>query len=271
MCPLIAIAKIIGIALLVFIVVLVQLIVFLIPPLRRHYVWIMPRFWHRCVCGLTGIKITMTGTDKSKTLKNRPVIYVSNHTSYLDILALGTFLKGIFIAKSEIAGWPIFGFLSKLQGTYFIERKPSAAIKQKEDIRDYLNDGVRLLFFPEGTTNNGFDILPFKSSLFGATLHPDIMGKAPIIQTISLKYYRKDGSIITQQSEMDDIAWYLDTHELTPHLWAFLKTKGITANLHFGDMIDVNNIVKDADNERAGRKLITQKAEDIIRADFENL
>lgn len=268
---LIASVKILGIAFLVLTIALVQMIVFLIPPLRRHYVWIMPRFWHRCVCHITGIKITMTGTDNAAQLKKRPIIYVSNHTSYLDILALGRFLKGIFIAKSEIAGWPIFGFLSKLQGTYFIERKPSAAIKQKEDIRDYLSDGVRLLFFPEGTTNNGFNILPFKSSLFGATLHPDIMGKAPVIQTISLKYYRKDGSKITDQKEMDNIAWYLDDHELTPHLWAFLKTKGITANLHFGDMINVHDIVKNADNDRAGRKIITQTAEDIIRADFDTL
>ena len=79
----------------------------------------IPVLHHKLITKIIGLKIDRIG-DISKDKK---VLFVSNHLSYFDIIILGSLIPGRFIAKSEVASWPIFGFLSKITRTIFIQRE----------------------------------------------------------------------------------------------------------------------------------------------------
>lgn len=93
---------------------------------------------------------------------------VANHTSWLDIFALNAAKRIYFVSKSEVAGWPGIGWLARATGTVFIERNPARAREQTELFEMRLLAGHKLLFFPEGTSTDGLQVLPFKTTLFQA-------------------------------------------------------------------------------------------------------
>ena len=133
-------------------------IVFLI----KKNTYIIPYFFHNLCRRIFGIKIKICG----KVSGNFPVLFISNHASYLDILILGSLFKTSFVAKKEIAKWPLFGILAKLQNTIFVDRKISSLKSQENQIIEHLNKKNNLVIFPEGTSSDGNKVLPFKSSLF---------------------------------------------------------------------------------------------------------
>src|SRR5580704_5824 len=149
-----------------------------------------PHRYHRFLCRLFGIRLTVIGTP----VQDRGVLMISNHTSYFDILALSGAARVSFVAKSQVASWPFFGLLAKLQGTVFIDRERRTSAGDARDlIRQRLQEGDALVLFPEGTSNDGNRVLPFKSALMGAAeLEIDFDGHAmhvPVpIQPISVTY-----------------------------------------------------------------------------------
>ncbi len=234
----IAILKTLGLVFIATSIAIIQsLFMFALFWKDKRPVWFFPQLFHRLACLISNIKITYHGTNARYQYPNTSILYASNHTSYLDIITLGSFLRGFFVAKSDIASWPVFGFLAKLQGTIFVERRPSAAKGQKEVLLNYVRNGEHLLIFPEGTTTNGWEVYPFKSSLFGAFIDESI-GKPAIIQPISITYTHLDGHII-QGDERDLISWYKPEHELIPHLWAFFKHKSLKVDITFLPPIEV--------------------------------
>lgn len=117
---------------------------------------------------------------------------VANHTSWLDILVLGACERAQFVAKSEVAGWPAIGFLARLVGTAFIARDRRQAHGQQRLLRERLLAGQKLLFFPEGTSSDGFRVLHFKSTLFEAFFNePSRPGMH--IQPVSVVYEAPPG------------------------------------------------------------------------------
>ena len=92
----------------------------------------------------------------------------SNHVSYTDITVLGSLIAGSFIAKAEVAGWPLFGWLAKLQRTVFVDRRVRSTRSQRDAMTERLAVGDALILFPEGTSSDGNRVLPFKSALFSA-------------------------------------------------------------------------------------------------------
>lgn len=93
---------------------------------------------------------------------------VANHASWLDIFALNAAKRVYFVAKSEVAGWPVIGWLARATGTVFIVRDKRAVADQIRVFQERLAAGHQLLFFPEGTSTDGMQVLPFKPTLFGA-------------------------------------------------------------------------------------------------------
>jgi 1-acyl-sn-glycerol-3-phosphate acyltransferase len=93
---------------------------------------------------------------------------VANHSSWLDIFALNAAKRIYFVSKSEVAAWPGIGWLARATGTVFIERNPARARIQTELFQSRLLAGHKLLFFPEGTSTDGLQVLPFKTTLFQA-------------------------------------------------------------------------------------------------------
>ena len=143
------------------------------PRARR-----LPLGYHRLMCRVLGIRPRRSRHELST---HRPTLFVANHTSYLDIEIMGAAIEGSFVAKAEVARWPIFGWLAKLQRTIFVERADRAgAARQRDEIRRRLDEGDNLILFPEGTSGDGIHVLPFKSTLFAAAEDERVRGAADL-------------------------------------------------------------------------------------------
>jgi lyso-ornithine lipid O-acyltransferase len=193
----------------------------------------LPPAYHRLVCRILGIRVAAQG----ELAKNRPLLIVGNHTSYLDIEVLGSLIPGSFVAKAEIARWPFFGWLAKLQRSVFIERRSSKAREHKDEIEKRLLEGDVLILFPEGTSNDGNRILPFRSTLFSVA-ERRVEGEALVVQPVSLAYTRLDGMPMGR-SFRPFFAWYGDM-ELPPHLWQMLGLGIVTAEVIFHEPVTID-------------------------------
>jgi lyso-ornithine lipid O-acyltransferase len=193
----------------------------------------LPPAYHRLVCRILGIRVAIQG----QLAKSRPLLIVGNHSSYLDIEVFGSLIPGSFVAKAEIARWPFFGWLAKLQRSVFIERRSSKAREHKDEIEKRLLEGDVLILFPEGTSNDGNRILPFRSALFSVA-ERRIEGEALIVQPVSLAYTRLDGMPMGR-SFRPFFAWYGDM-ELPPHLWRMLGLGVLTVEVIFHEPVTID-------------------------------
>jgi 1-acyl-sn-glycerol-3-phosphate acyltransferase len=148
-------------------------------PVTPH----ITRFVCRNALRLLGIGYEMQGTPN----KNGGAV-VANHTSWLDILVLNAAKRIYFVSKSEVAGWPGIGWLARATGTVFIERNPARARQQTTLFQARLLAGHRLLFFPEGTSTDGQQVLPFKTTLFQAFFAPQLR-ETLSVQPVSVIYH----------------------------------------------------------------------------------
>lgn len=217
----------------------------------------IPERYQRFLSRLFGIRVTIIGTP----VQDRGVLMVSNHTSYLDILALGGIVRVSFVAKSEVASWPLFGTFARLQRTVFVERqRRSQTGVSRDQIRDRLLEGDALVLFPEGTSNDGNRVLPFKSALMGAAesqIGTDAEGK-PIhvpVQPVSISYVGVHGIPMGRENR-PLYAWYGDM-ELVDHLWEGLKTGPVDVLIEFHEPMTVDMV--------GGRKNLARIVEDKIR------
>jgi 1-acyl-sn-glycerol-3-phosphate acyltransferase len=168
---------------------------------------------------------------KGERSRRRPTLFVANHISYADIEILGGVIEGCFIARSDMAAWPLFGWLARLQQTIFVDRRVASTVAQRDAIRERLAAGDNLILFPEGTSSDGNRVLPFKSALFSVADHSDPHGPLAV-QPVSLAYVRLDG-IPLGRSYRPFFAWYGDM-SLAPHLWEMLGlgTVGVEVEFH---------------------------------------
>jgi 1-acyl-sn-glycerol-3-phosphate acyltransferase len=217
-----------------------------------------PHRYHRFLCRLFGIRLTVIG----RPIQDRGVLMISNHTSYFDILALSAAACVSFVAKSQVASWPFFGTMARLQGTVFIERERRTSAGEARDlIRQRLQEGDALVLFPEGTSNDGNRVLPFKSALMGAAeLELDVDGNGhptPVpIQPVSVTYVGLYG-IPMGREYRPLFAWYGDM-DLIPHLWEAVKTGPIDVVVEFHPPLTATSA--------GGRKALASLAEATIRA-----
>jgi 1-acyl-sn-glycerol-3-phosphate acyltransferase len=94
-------------------------------------------------------------------------LIVSNHLSYLDILCYSSIAPCIFVSKSEVRRWPVFGRLATNGGTIYVDRKSKTdAHRVAQEMAEALTSGVRVVLFPEGTSSGGEDVLRFHAPLF---------------------------------------------------------------------------------------------------------
>jgi len=188
--------------------------------------------YHRLVCRIFGIRLDVRG----RMAKNKPLLIVANHSSYLDIEILGALVRGSFVAKAEVARWPLFGWLARLQRTVFVERRPSQTGKQKDAITQRLEKGERLILFPEGTTSDGNRVLPFKRALF-AVAQQEIDGKPLAVQPVSIAY-AGFSNLPMDRDMRPTFAWYGDM-ELMPHAWRFLGAGTLTVIVQFHPAVTI--------------------------------
>jgi len=180
--------------------------------LRRSWVSRLPRFYHRWCCRILGLRVRTIGVATAK----RPALFVANHVSYADIEVLGSLLAASFVAKTDVARWPWFGWLAKLQRSVFVDRRVSSTARQRDAIADRLAAKDALILFPEGTSGDGNHVLPFKSSLFSVVFDRKI--EEPIVvQPVSVAYTRLDGLPMGRRLR-PFFAWYGDM-SLGSHVW----------------------------------------------------
>ena len=153
-------------------------------------------------------------------------LIVSNHVSYLDILAFSAAARCVFLAKSEIKSWPFIGWIAGLTGTVFIDRTRRIQTHHLQpQIRKQLESGIPLVLFPEGTSTDGRHILPFCSSFFQAAVSAAI----PITAAhLSYELAEGDGDPVT------DIAYWGDM-TLLPQFLKLLMKNRVTAKVRFSD------------------------------------
>jgi 1-acyl-sn-glycerol-3-phosphate acyltransferase len=195
--------------------------------LRLRFAVRWPMIYHRACTRLLGFEVVVRG-ERSHA---KSTLFLANHSSYVDIMVLGSLIPGSFVAKSEVAGWPLFGLLAKLQRTVFVDRRARLVAGQRDEMARRLARGDNLILFPEGTSGDGNRILPFKSALLSvAELEVD---SAPIpVQPVSVAYTHLDGIPLGRHLR-PFYAWYGDM-DLASHMWqmAGLGLMRVTVEFH---------------------------------------
>jgi 1-acyl-sn-glycerol-3-phosphate acyltransferase len=215
----------------------------------------IPHLYHRILCALIGVRIREVGTRSAAS----PALILSNHVSWLDICVITALGPVVFVAKSEVAGWPVFGWLARLQRTIFINRQArhqtGAATRE---IAGRLLGGDAVVLFAEGTSSDGIRVLPFRSSLVGAVHHALGDGTQHThvtVQPMSLAYVSLSG-LRMGRGLRERVAWYGDV-ELVPHLLSVLASGAVDVTVSWGEAI--------AYDMRADRKAIARDAEFSVR------
>ena len=174
------------------------MVLVLVPCLLAHGIWRglkrsspWPRIFLGSIARIAGARVTRLGN-----VVRRDVVYVSNHVSWIDILAIAGQTGSSFVSKSELEAVPVVGWLADLNHTVYVSRDDRTGVaRQIEALRDAIADTWSVTIFPEGTTTDGRSLLPFKSSLL-KILEPPPEGV--VVQPIMLDYGATIGP---------DIAW----------------------------------------------------------------
>ncbi len=227
---------------------LVALVVALVTALVIHGLWRLLRLpspWPRLFLGLVarivGARVRVIGTPL-----RRDVVFLANHLSWIDILAIAGATGSAFVAKGELRGVPLVGWLCTLNRTLFVSREDRLQVTtQIARLRDAIGEGWSVTIFPEGTTGDGHSLLPFKAALLAA-LDPPPPGVR--VQPVRVDY----------GAATDELAWVGDEPGQS-HALRVLRRKGTFAvTLHLLDPFDPATV--------GNRKAIAAQARAAIEA-----
>lgn len=188
----------------------------LLPP-------IIQATWLRAVCRALGVQLAIHGTPVTGG-----ALWVSNHISWLDVVILGAVRPVAFLAKSEVANWPVVGFLGRQSGNLFIRRGHGSS-EITNIMTQRLQCGDSLVLFPEGTTTRGDTLRHFHSRL----MQPAISAGVPV-QSVAISY----------QGAAFDVAPFVDDDDFLPHLLRLLTLPRICVTLHFGEPLLMSEGIK---------------------------
>lgn len=188
--------------------------------------WARWRAWtlrtiSRCLLAICGVRVEVSGATPRP-----PFVLVSNHLSYIDILVLASRLDTVFVSKYEVASWPVLGPLCRAMGTVFINRESRRDLTRVlDEMKRNLRDGTGIVFFPEGTSTNGSQVLAFRPSL----LEIAVRLRQPVSYASLLYSTRSD-----TQPARDAVCWWGDT-PFMPHFLNLAALPGFRAELRFGE------------------------------------
>ncbi|MEE9374933.1 MAG: lysophospholipid acyltransferase family protein [Rhizobiaceae bacterium] len=247
------------IVLLTIMVLLVLLPLHLVALVFARFGWtklagILPLLFHRIILRLFGVRLTIEG----KLAKNRPLLLVSNHISWLDIVVLAALEPLSFVAKAEMASWPVFGQLAKLQRTVFVKREERRkAGQQANEIAERITAREIMVLFPEGTTSDGYGLLPFKTPLFEAAKMALISSpvQEAIVQPIAIDYTHLHGLPLGRALQRH-VAWPGEVG-LGESLIPLVREGALDVTVHVGEPIILT--------EQSNRKIVAAQAATRIR------
>jgi 1-acyl-sn-glycerol-3-phosphate acyltransferase len=174
-------------------------------------------------------------------------VVVSNHLSYLDILLYSSVQPFVMVAKTEVRGWPLLGWLTAQAGTVYVERGggPKTWPGVNAAMAEAYRSGLPVLFFPEGTTTDGAGVLPFRRGLFHSVLDNGVS-----LRTAALRYSLENDAVNCGASVGEDVCWWGEMG-FTSHLFRLLGLRGLSARVRFGDEV----------LERADRFVLSETAQ----------
>ena len=181
---------------------------------------------------LLGVRVRVIGELASQG--PRPVVFVSNHSSWVDVPVLGGVLDGCFVAKGEVAGWPVVSTIARLGRTVFVSRQRGSTVRERDDMRGRLAAGDNLILFPEGTSSDGSRVLPFRTPFFAVAESQN--GPPPLLQPVSVVYDRI-GGLPAGRASRPVFAWYGDM-DIASHFWRLGQHYGLRATVLLHAPID---------------------------------
>lgn len=184
------------------------------------------RFYHHTLCTLMGIRIQVIGQPS----RTKPVLFVSNHSSWLDVLVLGATLEACFVAKQEVGEWPLIRTVARLGRTVFVSRRRSGTRGEADEIRQRMAAGDSIILFPEGTTSDGTRVLPFRSAFLS------VADGARMVQPVSIVFDRL-GGLPACRRDRPLFAWYGDT-DIATHFWRLARRPGARATVLLHEALD---------------------------------
>ncbi len=209
--------------------------------------------YYRVLCWVLGLRVCVVG----KPVRDHAVLFVSNHVSWADILAIGSIMPIAFVSKSEVAKWPLVGSAAKMQRTVFVDR--SRRHQTGDAIAEMvkrLAGGTSVVLFAEGTSSDGNRVLPFRSALIGAVKEASARSESGIlIQPMSICYTGINGIPMGRQHR-PAVAWYGDL-DFVPHIKALMDRGAIDAVITYGEPM--------AADGTADRKEMTKRLECAVR------
>lgn len=183
------------------------------PPNARWLRWML-----HCSLRIVGGRLCVNGTPPESGL------IVCNHLSYIDIAALGSACPCSFVSKAEVRAWPFIGWAAAMAGTVFVRRAHRREVTgQVEDIKRAIARGVPIVLFPEGTSTDGSQVLPFRSALLQAALETGCD-----VTPAALTYKASPPG-----DTVNDICWWGGVG-FVAHLWRFLGLRSFRASVVFG-------------------------------------
>ncbi len=215
---------------------------------------LLPVIFHRIILRVFGVRLLLEG----KMVRERPLLIVANHVSWLDIAVLGSVAPLSFVAKSEMASWPLFGRLAKLQRTVFIKRdERRSSGDQANVIAERMTAREIMVLFPEGTTSDGNALLPFKTPLFEAAklALADSPVEEAVVQPVAIHYTRLHG-LPLGRARRPHVAWPGDIG-LLESLVPIVMTGALDVVVKIGDPIRLM--------ENSNRKVVAAQAHSSIR------
>jgi 1-acyl-sn-glycerol-3-phosphate acyltransferase len=212
--------------------------------------------WCKGTAAVLGVRLSVEG----RPFADCPTLFVANHVSYLDVLALGSALDGTFVAKDEIAGWALFGTLARVTGTLFVRRHWRQALIQRNALAARMRAGESFILFGEGTSSNGLGVLRFKTTLLGVA-EPWVLDCPVAVQAVTLAYVRLADGTPFGPANCDRYAWHGDA-VLVPHLLRLLHEDGIEVQLVLHEPVLSWSVQS---RKVLGRQLQAQVAETLAR------
>jgi 1-acyl-sn-glycerol-3-phosphate acyltransferase len=170
---------------------------------------------------ILGLRLTIIGT----IAPGRPILFIANHCSWIDIIALGSVLPGCFVSKADVATWPMVGLIAKLGRTIFVSRAKATMAAERDRMNARLAAGDNIILFPEGTTSDGTRILPFQSGFLAIAEAP----AKPAIQVVTIIYDALD-NLPVRRRDRPEISWYGDM-DMASHVPVIGRRRSFHATL----------------------------------------
>ncbi|MDD4939171.1 MAG: lysophospholipid acyltransferase family protein [Candidatus Omnitrophica bacterium] len=190
---------------------------------RRMIISRLTRVLSRSIRSNLGIKLDLRG--ELSYFKEKGNFIVSNHLGYLDGIILSSLFPSIFVTKSQVRSWPVFGWMSRAGCTIYIDRKKKLGAKETvARISEALNEGLNVIFFPEGTSTDGSRILPFQQGYFQAPINSG----TPVIP-VTIQYTKINSENLNLKNR-DKVCWYGQAG-LMEHISGVLKQRSVEATI----------------------------------------